>query len=99
MEGLSKVSVSRLSHSSCHLVDWVRLCPTYNLYDNMEYVDMCVNNSMDNNNMNNHGRCNIPTIIPSLIDDYVDIMCGYRQSDAICELYFNVLITKCDVGF
>jgi hypothetical protein len=33
-EGLSKVTVGRLSPSSHHLVDWVGLCPTYNLFDN-----------------------------------------------------------------
>jgi hypothetical protein len=42
------------------------------------------------------GECNIPTIIPSLINVYVDIMCGYNQSTIICELYFYVLIIKCD---
>jgi hypothetical protein len=26
------------------------------------------------------GECNIPTIIPSLINDYVDIICGYDQA-------------------
>jgi hypothetical protein len=42
--------------------------------------------------------CNIPTIIPSLINVYVDIMCGYGPNDVICELYFYVLIIKCDVS-
>jgi hypothetical protein len=27
------------------------------------------------------GECNIPTIIPSLINAYVDILCGYGQID------------------
>jgi hypothetical protein len=45
-----------------------------------------------------HMECNIPTIIPSLINAYVDIMCGYDQSDVICELYFYVLIIKCDAN-
>jgi hypothetical protein len=44
------------------------------------------------------GECNIPTIIPSLINAYVDIMCGYGQSDVICELYFLVLLIKCDAN-
>jgi hypothetical protein len=42
--------------------------------------------------------CNIPTIIHGLINAYVDIMCGYFQSDVICELYFNVLTITCDVS-
>jgi hypothetical protein len=45
----------------------------------------------------NYGKitaCNIPTIIPILINAYVDIMCGYGQSDVICELYFYVLLIK-----
>jgi hypothetical protein len=25
-------------------------------------------------------QCTIPTIIPSLINDYVDIICGYGQA-------------------
>jgi hypothetical protein len=37
-------------------------------------------------------ECNIPTIIPSLINASRDIICGYSQSDILCELYFNILI-------
>jgi len=37
-----------------------------------------------------HWFCNMPTIIPSLINAYVDIICGCNQSDVICEFYFNV---------
>jgi hypothetical protein len=44
------------------------------------------------------GEYNIPTIIPSLINVCVDIMCGYDQSDVICELYFFVLVIKCDAS-
>jgi hypothetical protein len=40
--------------------------------------------------------CNIPIIILSLINDYVDIMCGYGQSNVICELYLFVLLIKFD---
>ena len=43
--------------------------------------------------------CNIPTIILSLINAYVDIMSGYDQSDVICELYFFVLLIKYDANY
>jgi len=36
-EGLSKVAVGILSHRSHHVVDWVGIWPTYNLWDNCDY--------------------------------------------------------------
>jgi hypothetical protein len=42
--------------------------------------------------------CNMPIIIPDLINDYVDIMCGYNQSDVICKFYLFVLLVKCDAS-